>query len=420
MIRNIAAPACLCHVVLGEAPIGAKPSAGTVSFFADYELRFDPAQLGAPPLQWRLQAWHFQQEFIAFQAQRDHCVQHCAAPPLNTAFFVVSLPEYERQMILSECPGLLLASTILVAETRLYVDKDTAQSLFNQVQQLRLSAPAPGWGLDMAARSFEQASNAVLATHSSQPVRGDGSLCSVGALDIVIAHCKEDLSWLVEYAGRARVWVYEKCAAAVLPRMVDGSELPCITVEKLPNLAMESLAYATHMFRRYGDFADATAFVQGAVFEHTPKRLVDDALDSAIAGTYTIPFLHLNTRRFLSGTSFCVEDLFQRLFPERQLPDAFGSYCCSQFIVQRERLLSQQPDFYERIVAYLMGELPLACAQDDGYDARPRIAVSALFEHLWHVVLGEDPVLPLRYADGRLPVFARVDAVTGELPEQLL
>eukprot|EP00913_Durusdinium_trenchii_P016032 g15069.t1 len=58
--------------------------------------------------------------------------------------------------------------------------------------------------------------------------------------------------------------------------------------------------------------------------------------------------------------------------------------------------------------------------QDVKYDPRPRIAVSALFEHLWHVVLGESPVLPTRRSDQRLPLFARVDVIEGALPDVLL
>merc|ERR1712196_681553 len=100
---------------------------------------------------------------------------------------------------------------------------------------------------------------------------------------------------------------------------------------------------------------------------------------------------------------------YQRLFESSETPEAFGSYCCSQFVVHRDRLQARPQQFYERIVQYLLGQLPLACAQDVSYDARPRIAVSALFEHLWHVVLGEAPVLPPRSSDARLPLFARVD-----------
>jgi len=236
--------------------------------------------------------------------------------------------------------------------------------------------------------------------------------CASRDLDLVVAHCGEDLGWLAGLPP-ARVWVYEKCGptAVALP--------PCATTVPLPNLAMESLAYATHMHRQHGDFAQVTVFLQGSPYEHAPRVLLDSVLQSLRSGTYDVPFLHLNARRFLSGANFCLRDLHARLFGASATPDAFGSYCCNQFVVRRDRLEARPRHLYGRIVQLLLGELPLACAQDVSYDARPRIAVSALFEHLWHVVLGEDPVLPPRHGDGRLPLFARLDSIPGSLPDQL-
>ena len=45
--------------------------------------------------------------------------------------------------------------------------------------------------------------------------------------------------------------------------------------------------------------------------------------------------------------------------------------------------------------------------------------MSALLEHLWHLVFGEPPVLPTRRLDRRLPLFARLDVEATALPEVL-
>ena len=85
-----------------------------------------------------------------------------------------------------------------------------------------------------------------------------------------------------------------------------------------------------------------------------------------------------------------------------------GTYCCSQFIVSRERITSHQPYFYHNLVRVLLGDIKQKqCSQDDGHDNRPRIGISALLEGMWHTVFGEDHELPLREYDTRLPDFLR-------------
>ncbi|CAE8629471.1 unnamed protein product [Polarella glacialis] len=439
----------------GEAPAGAVPSAGFVSWFADYELRLSPQSLGAAPLEWRLTAWQFQEELLNFYREGS-------PPPLNTALFVTeTLPEAEQLQVLSECPGLVLASCMLMAKARLSAgDRKQAVYLVSRVLTLLADLAeraaslqhlkgtfvaqkpfrqrlldntgsvlgdeffaaaseaallvAPGWGLEAAISDFLRDSQLMLhvEAHEALSTSAASASCSAGRLDVVIAHCNEDLSWLRSFSD-ARIWIYHKCN----PDLVGLPELPCVIAEQLPNFAMESLAYAIHMHRRHGDFASFTLFLQGKPFEHAPQNLVMDAVAAIRAGTYDVGFLHLNARRFLSGSSFCLRDLHLTLFGDSTVPEVFGSYCCSQFLVRRDRLLSRTQDVYARIVELLLGQVPLACMQDDQYDNRPRIAVSALFEHLWHIVLGEDPVLPSRRSDRRLPVFARVDVTPGELPD---
>lgn len=389
-----------------EAPAGAVPSSGAVSWFADYELRFSPESIGEPALQMSLPAWHYQHEIGAFYTWRASCTDRCPPPPLNTALFVLSLPQSFQEQMLEECPGLLIASFLLVAEARIYSDAMSARQLFALAEGLRGSYAAPGWSVNGAA-SWVERTNSTIAH-----VRLLHEDCEAADVDVVVAHCDEKLDWLGALRG-ARIWVYHKCGPRPMP-----ADVPCVTAELLPNLAMESLAYATHMARRHGAFARFTLFLQGSPFEHMPRLLFENVLGSLQSGTYDIPFLHLNSRRFLSGNSICLSDLYQRLFEGQDVPEVFGSYCCSQFVVRSDRLMLRSRELYERVISFLIGTLPLLCQQDVGYDARPRIAVSALFEHLWHVVLGEDPVLPPRHGDFRLPVFARMDTLPTGLPAQ--
>ncbi|CAJ1447109.1 unnamed protein product, partial [Effrenium voratum] len=413
----------------GEAPPGAVPSSGTEAWYADYELRFRPEDAGAPAVLWRLPAWQFQEDIGNFYHQNGR-------PPLSPAFFVSSMQPPSQLQILQECPGLLLSSTILAAQARQSAgDCAQAHGLFQQalawIAQLmssrlgaridltwpmeeavlldavaQASSLLPGWPIEAAVARFLQGS-----------CQAAGQLsCHDAKLDLVVAVCNEDLSWLQAFPD-ARLWIYAKCGLQDLRLKLAAA--PCVVFQELPNLAMESLAYATHMDRNYGGFADFTLFLQGKPFEHAPHILVEDAVGAIRAGLYAVPFLHLNSRRFLAGSSFCLRDLFQRLFPESTVPEVFASYCCSQFLASRNRLMAQPRTLYARIVDILLGKIPLACAQDIHYDPRPRIAVSALFEHLWHVVLGEPPLLPPRRSNTQLPLFARLDVSEGALPDPL-
>ena len=318
---------------------------------------------------------------------------------------MLSLPDHLRPQILQECPGLFLASLLLVAEARLHTDPPEARMLFQQAEQLRKGLQPPGWGLEAASAWFSKTAEAL-----PSPPPPAGADCAAARADVVVAHCREDLQWLAQLEGM-RIWIYEKCGGTSAP------PVPCLQVRHLPNLAMESLAYATHIEQQYADLAQYTVFVQGNPEEHA-NSLFGEVLRSLRAGTYDVPFLHLNARRFLSGSSYCLEDLYRRLFQVDEAPEAFGAYCCSQFVVHRDRVKARPQALYARVRQILLGDVLIGCGQDDGYDARPRIAVSALFEHMWHSVFGEPSVLPLRTGDERLPLFARVDEVPGSLPDQ--
>ncbi|CAE6921384.1 Lsm7 [Symbiodinium sp. CCMP2592] len=406
-----------------EAPPGAVPSLGTESWYADYELRFRPEDVGAEPVPWRISAWQFQENILDFH--------RAGRPPLNAAhFLVMTLPDETQQQILQECPGLLWTATLLVAEARLSAGACLeADSLVQRLQgwmsqsdepswssseamwTSQIAHLAPGWGLEASAHRFREARH--LCPDQTANPRAVLRRCEAAKLDVVVAFCREDLSWLVDFAD-ARLWLYSKCPEPDLTGL-EKLGLPCVTLEQLPNLGMESLAYAAHLERRHGGYADYTMFLQGEPFQHAPRPLLGDILAAIHAGIYNVPFLHLNVRRFLAGSSLCLRDLYMRLF-ESEVPEVFGSYCCSQFVVRSDRL-HRSRTFYQRINSILLGEMPLACAQDVKYDPRPGIAISALFEHLWHVIFGEPAVLSVRRSNRELPLFAQLDVGEGELPD---
>ncbi len=108
--------------------------------------------------------------------------------------------------------------------------------------------------------------------------------------------------------------VLEKCGAETeLTRLVMGAGGRFGDVERthLPNLAMESLGYATYLARTpQADIRNYTLFLQGDPNHHLlHPGILKLSLQALSIGMYDVPFLHLNGMRFLSGGSVCGEEL---------------------------------------------------------------------------------------------------------------
>ena len=102
----------------------------------------------------------------------------------------------------------------------------------------------------------------------------------------------------------------------------NGGRFADVERSHLPNLAMESLGYATFLARTpQEDIRDYTVFLQGDPYQHLlHPGILDLALQSLNTGTYDVPFLHLNGMRFLSGGSICAEELREYLMVARAFP----------------------------------------------------------------------------------------------------
>ena len=147
------------------------------------------------------------------------------------------------------------------------------------------------------------------------------------SVGIVVSHCDEDLSWLytLDVPEGASLRVLEKCGMETdLEPLIIGNGGKFSDVERahLPNLAMESLGYATFLARTpQSDIRDYTVFLQGDPYHHLlHPGILDLSLQSLNTGTYDVPFLHLNGMRFLSGGSVCGEELREYLLVARAFP----------------------------------------------------------------------------------------------------
>uniref|UniRef100_A0A7S2VFW7 Uncharacterized protein n=1 Tax=Zooxanthella nutricula TaxID=1333877 RepID=A0A7S2VFW7_9DINO len=96
-----------------------------------------------------------------------------------------------------------------------------------------------------------------------------------------------------------------------------------------------------------------------------------------------------------------------------------STYCCSQFAVSRDRILSRPREDYLRMLQLVDGSIPDMCIRIgpafEQYKGA-RLSHCYFFEFMWHVVFGEGEDLPLRADDARLPVAFRLKDNEDLLP----
>eukprot|EP00927_Polykrikos_kofoidii_P020054 TRINITY_DN19451_c0_g1_i1.p1 TRINITY_DN19451_c0_g1~~TRINITY_DN19451_c0_g1_i1.p1 ORF type:complete len:522 (-),score=77.59 TRINITY_DN19451_c0_g1_i1:231-1796(-) len=424
-------PLLLPWVLFGSA------DAAVDHWYASYELAFKELQDGV------VRTVPFSGSELQHEIRR-FLRDPTSSPPLSKAFKVVSLPEEMQKDILGECPAMIAALYYLTAiasahthPTQAKAQAATAKDLADSVANVLVK----GWDLDGLAALYRQTRHNVTRLQDASRAPGGSTI-----LAVVISRCRESVDWLstLPLPERATLHVCEKCGDLA---DVSAFKHRFTTVESisLPNQAMESLGYAAFLARHRDDAADYTVFLQADPMHHMIHgRYLSVVLHSIAIGTYDVPFLHLNRLRFLNGGSICLQETLEFVenaiagnlmsgneskveatSPIRASPSeyaVFGSYCCSQFVVSRQRLQMRSASFYAKIESLLRGEppQPMLCRQDDRHDARPRIAISALFEHLWHYVFGEGYDLPLREFDERLPLFLRAkERYLASAPEEL-
>lgn len=80
--------------------------------------------------------------------------------------------------------------------------------------------------------------------------------------DLVLAHCHEDLTWLVEASRIYRaIYVYTKCSAAIPPESIAPRN---IFVETMANVGSNDAANLRHITKHYDQLAPLTVFCEAA------------------------------------------------------------------------------------------------------------------------------------------------------------
>lgn len=171
-------------------------------------------------------------------------------------------------------------------------------------------------------------------------------------LELVVAHYREDLSWLRKRPTNLRVTVYDKYPDA--PGGPDA--LP------LPNVGREAHTYLHHLVSRYDTLAEWTIFCQGKPFDHaydfkktlrvmaTPRpwglgfHWLGHLIDTDDAGGHR---LFRPWSKNEDGRGLDMQGFHRALFGTGG-PDQFTFVLGAQFAVHREVVRRQPLAFYER------------------------------------------------------------------------
>ena len=410
-------------------------------------------------------AHELQEKFLSFYTgvpRQSH------APPIEEVMWITSLTEMEQEEMLQVCPGMLVTSLFLHAELRFSLNSHDLLGQHFRGRALRvlrqMKAGNDTYELDHYRVTMRTWPVSAANAHSLQVRRMSGRETSAETkrVDIVIVACRSDLTWVdaIPLMPSLRILMIAKCREAAESPLCQRSDcIPAwhIDVQDPAEGAVHSDecgGYVYHILRHYHELAEWTIFLQDDAPRHLHLGYLNLVLKMISSGTLSALaprlFLHLNNDRHLMYWTPCLAQITELLgLPSSQL---FASYCCSQFLVHKSRILARSLEFYQAAQELLTKRLsaledclripqlgplkpPKPTGQRSAFQIRPchlyeswlQVAVLASFsfvyfaaqslkwhrnlvtlcqqpkEFLWHVVFGCDPVLPRREDDESLP-----------------
>lgn len=200
---------------------------------------------------------------------------------------------------------------------------------------------------------------------------------------IVVAHYKEDLSWLDLYLNQIDHIVYTKA------NNLATNNIPI-------NKGNEASCYLRYIIDHYERLPDVIAFVHGHRTAYNMKSPDDMvmALRSIKWGLYDYMPLQTALKMTLiyrkniskSDTAFSRvqtdfnHDMWTKLFQEAlgPVPNFTQFYCCASFAVTREIILKHPKLFYENVYNYILS-------------IREEIVglTGGMLEGIWHIIFGQ-------------------------------
>ena len=310
------------------------------------------------------QAWilahDLQEKFLSFYTGVP---RSSPTPPVEEVLWITSLADEEQQEMLEVCPGMLITSLFLHSEFRFSVNPNDILGKHYRsraVSILRQMKAGNGTYEHDHYHVMMQTWPVSAAKAQSQQVRrlsGREGSDEARRVDIIVVACKSDLTWIDALSSTPglQVLIYAKCIQAAESPICQRSE--CIPAWHLDAEdpvegavhSDECGGYLYHILRQYHDFAEWTIFLQDDAPRHLHLGYLNLLLKMISSGTLSALapqlFLHLNNDRHLMYWTPCLAEITELLgLPASRI---FSSYCCSQFLVHKSRLLNRSLAFYQ-------------------------------------------------------------------------
>lgn len=147
-------------------------------------------------------------------------------------------------------------------------------------------------------------------------------------------------------------------------------------------------------------------------------NIVDDTLRALLHGA-SVPFAHLgNNRVTMKWNVDTMTPLWKGLFGSSIAPGPgeVNTYCCSHFVLSRDRALLRSRRFYENALNFVMSPRSYFYLPTKWSPARQHRAAASDMKgrmvcqnmmFLWHIFFGEPLDLPHRMYDPSLPLFLK-------------
>lgn len=348
-------------------------------------------------------------------------VRHYSAggpPPLEEAMWLLTAPDNFQSRTLKECPAMQIMAYLLLAEARLHLHGPSRQGAAAELAARALeqaqvvptevyTALAKAWPMDMALERFQATAfhlNGLAEARSSEAFR----------VDFVICRCREDLQWLRELTepemvgSEAALFVYEACAD-------QGHESDDLQQMRAFRTLHSQLAHSRgaavrgecsaqgvlrHILSVTMEAAPAfTVFLSAMPPDGSERGLLEMVVRSLALRTLEVDFLPLGLQRSAPSAPTACDLAIWRDALGLGLPSGYGG---ARFAVSGARTRERAPGHYHGLLGLLEAP-PVACGEGDSGAG----AVGALLSSAWHVAFGEEPRLPVRADDERLPLFLR-------------
>ncbi|KAF4674822.1 hypothetical protein FOL46_003814 [Perkinsus olseni] len=384
-----------------------------------------------------------------------HSTERSSPPPLDLVGLLSMFGRDWVAVFARECPPMMMIGALMALEVRLGIDLweyhfihaylagpavalQTSQPSLSIILEsgfgvsvetgevpirsmLELVEASPTWHHWRSTWPLDEA-----LEHAATALVSTGHSASAGSLtlDVVVAWCREGLTWLTKLSGimqrhSVRVFLYSKCyddpEGELQRQALPGCEQwHVVVLRDTPNFTTdECSAYLHYLLELHDDSASShTMFLQGDALNHSPRGLLPMVMQSIAVGTYSLPFLHLGDLRQVVSESSCRSWLVHRYSLHAE--GLVSTYCCAQLIVSRDRI-AQVPKVSLR--AMYEDVLSNTALPSDRCSSWPAQSTHCLWlEQLWHVIFGEPADLPLRSEDSRLPIFLRMSDEESFLP----